>query len=200
MTKIKLCGMKRVDDVIAARELGADYAGFILTGGFSRTVSFETFCELVSSLDGSDTIPVGVFVNEPIDSIVNVYAERLGMIQLHGSESNDYIRELRERTDKPIIKAFKITSQEDIQKAITSPADYVLLDSGTGTGRVFDHSLVSGIDRPYFLAGGLDAENVGAAINALHPFAVDASSSLETNGTKDKLKMTEFVNAVRRKG
>ena len=80
-----------------------------------------------------------------------------------------------------------------------SRADYVLLDSGTGTGKTFDHSLIKNIDRPYFLAGGLTAENVCEAIETLCPFAVDASSCLETDGKKDKAKMTEFVNAVRRK-
>ena len=78
-----------------------------------------------------------------------------------------------------------------------SIADYVLLDSGTGTGKSFDHSLIEGIDRPYFLAGGLTAQNVKEVIQSLHPYAVDASSCLETDGRKDKSKMTEFVRAIR---
>ena len=81
---------------------------------------------------------------------------------------------------------------------IELPSDYVLLDSGTGTGKTFDHSLIENIDRPFFLAGGLTAENVGDAIEAFHPFAVDASSSLETDGNKDKNKMAAFVAAVRK--
>ena len=98
------------------------------------------------------------------------------------------------------VKAFKITSAADIAAAEQSAADYILLDSGTGTGVTFDHSLISSLTRPYFLAGGLTAQNVGEAVETLQPFAVDASSSLETKGQKDKNKMTEFVNAVRKKG
>ena len=87
-----------------------------------------------------------------------------------------------------------------MQAAKDSIADYVLLDSGTGTGKAFDHSLIKDLDRDYFLAGGLTAENVAAAIEELSPFAVDVSTSLETEGRKDKKKMTAFVKAVRTKG
>ena len=201
MTKIKLCGMMQPQDVIAASELGADYVGFILTESFRRTVVLGTFCELAGYLDDckSGAKKVGVFVNEPIENIMEYYAEMLDVIQLHGSETNEYIERLRELSGKPIIKAFKVQSESDIELAKKSRADYVLLDSGTGTGRTFDHSLIKNIDRPYFLAGGLTAENVGEEIETLCPFAVDASSCLETDGKKDKAKMTEFVNAVRRK-
>ncbi|MBQ2580339.1 MAG: phosphoribosylanthranilate isomerase [Ruminococcus sp.] len=201
MTKIKLCGMMQPKDVIAAAELGADYVGFILTEGFRRTVVLGTFCELAGYLDDydRDAKKVGVFVSEPIENIMEYYAEMLDVIQLHGDESDEYITKLQELSGKPIIKAFKIRSESDAELAQRSKADYVLLDSGTGTGRTFDHSLIKGITRPYFLAGGLTAQNVGEAIDSLHPFAVDASSCLETDGKKDKAKMTEFVNAVRRK-
>ena len=201
MTKIKLCGMMQPKDVIAAAELGADYVGFILTEGFRRTVVLGPFCELASYLDdyNRDAKKVGVFVNEPIENIMEYYAEMLDVIQLHGDESDEYITKLRELSGKPIIKAFKIRSESDAELAQRSKADYVLLDSGTGTGKTFDHSLIKGITRPYFLAGGLTAQNVGEAIDSLHPFAVDASSCLETDGKKDKAKMTEFVNAVIRK-
>ena len=200
VTKIKLCGMMKPQDVCTAMELNVDYVGFILTEGFKRTITHETFCELESYIHGSDSSnvkKVGVFVNEPIDNIIERYADMLDVIQLHGKEDDKYITSLRQCTDKPIIKAFKITSAEDVQKANESIADYVLLDSGTGTGKTFDHTLVTGIDRPYFLAGGLTADNVADAIKSLHPYAVDASSCLETDGNKDKKKITEFVNAVR---
>ena len=201
MTKIKLCGMMQPKDVIAAAVLKADYVGFILTEGFRRSVVLGTFCELASYLDDydRDAKKVGVFVNEPIENIMEYYAEMLDVIQLHGDESDKYIARLRELSGKPIIKAFRIKTEEDVRLAQRCTADYVLLDSGTGTGRTFDHSLIKGITRPYFLAGGLTAQNVGEAIRTLHPFAVDASSCLETDGKKDKAKMTEFVNAVRRK-
>ena len=201
MTKIKLCGMMQPKDVIAAAVLKADYVGFILTEGFRRTVGLGTFCELAGYLDdcNSDVEKVGVFVNEPIENIMEYYAEMLDVIQLHGDESDEYITKLRELSGKPIIKAFRIRSESDVKLAERSKADFVLLDSGTGTGKTFDHSLIKNIDRPYFLAGGLTADNVGDAIDCLCPFAVDASSCLETDGHKDKNKMTEFVNAVRRK-
>ena len=196
-TKIKLCGMMNPPDVITAMELGVDYVGFILSEGFRRTIPLGTFCELESYLAGSGVKKVGVFVNEPIEGIMEYYEESLDVIQLHGQEDALYIKTLRQHTKKPIIKAFKITSAEDVQMANKSTADYVLLDSGTGTGKTFDHSLIEGISRPYFLAGGLTAQNVKEAIRKLNPYAVDASSCLETDGRKDKNKMTEFVNAIR---
>ena len=200
MTGIKLCGMMQPKDVIAACELGADYIGFVLSDGFRRSVGLGTFCELAGYADdySAGIKKVGVFVNEPIEEITQYYAEMLDLIQLHGKEDNGYITRLRELTGKPIIKAFTVRTGEDIKAAVQSKADYVLLDSGTGTGKSFDHSLIEDIDRPFFLAGGLTAENVGDAIEAFHPFAVDASSSLETDGKKDKNKMAAFVAAVRK--
>lgn len=200
MTRIKLCGMMRVADVEAAKRLNADFAGFILSEGFRRTIDKGTFYELSSRLTQTNVKKVGVFVNEPIENIVADFDEMLELIQLHGSEDEAYIRRLRSYTDKPIIKAFKIQTGEDVSAACESTADFILLDSGTGTGKTFDHSLIGRIERPFFLAGGLDAENVGRAIDAIKPFAVDASSSLETDGRKDINKMTAFVNAVRQKG
>ena len=197
-TKIKLCGMMNPPDVITAAELEADYVGFILSNGFRRTIGPGTFCELNSYLHGSKVKKVGVFVNEPIGNILEYYAEMLDLIQLHGNEDDMYIRNLRQHTDKQIIKAFKITSADDIQNAVNSTADYVLLDSGTGTGKTFEHSLIRGIDRPYFLAGGLNEDNVADIINAFHPYAVDASSCLEKDGKKDRDKMIGFVRECRK--
>lgn len=192
--------MRNPSDVITASQLGADYVGFILTDGFRRSIGLGTFCELESYLAdyGPQIGKVGVFVNEPVENICEYYAEMLDLIQLHGSEDECYITDLRAKTGKPIIKAFKIESELDVQLAQQSGADYILLDSGTGTGKTFDHSLIKSIQRPFFLAGGLTAENVGEAIENLRPFAVDASSSLETNGIKDKNKMAAFVAAVRK--
>lgn len=194
--------MMNPPDVIAACQLGADYIGFILSQGFRRSVVLGTFCELVSYLDdhNADVKKVGVFVNEPMENILEYYAEMLDIIQLHGDEDGAYIKKLRQLTGKPVIKTFTVTSEQDIQLAHKSSADYVLLDSGKGTGKTFDHTLIKDLDRPFFLAGGLTAENVGDAIKKLRPFAVDASSSLETNGKKDKTKMAAFAAAVRKVG
>ena len=197
MTKIKLCGMMRPADVKAARDLGADYAGFVLTEGFRRSVVLGTFCELQSFLIGSKAKAVGVFVNEPLENILTNYAEMLDLIQLHGNEDNAYIRALKQETGLEIIKAFRIGSEADLAQAAESAADHILLDSGTGTGKVFDWSLLRDFRRPYFLAGGLTPENAGEAVRLLHPFAVDTSSGTETNGQKDPEKLRAFVRAVR---
>ena len=85
----------------------------------------------------------------------------------------------------------------DIERAELSAADYIMLDSGGGTGEAFDHSLIRDCKREFFLAGGLSSDNVGEAVSIYGPYAVDASSSLETDGVKDIKKMTAFVKAVR---
>ena len=142
---------------------------------------------------------VGVFVDED----VKVVAEYLNcgiidLAQLHGQEDDAYIARLRAVTDKPVIKAFRVRTIEDIQKAQNSAADMILLDAGAGDGKTFDWSLVRTVTRPYFLAGGLSPDNAGQAIAALHPFALDVSSGIETDGHKDKNKMAAFMAAVRK--
>ncbi len=122
----------------------------------------------------------------------------IDIAQLHGDEDEDYIAQLRLLTDKKIIKAFRIKTVKDIKIAEQSTADYILLDSGAGTGEVFDWGFVKSIRRPYFLAGGLDARNAASAVKALYPFAVDVSSGIETDGVKDKTKMAAFIAAVRK--
>ncbi|MBQ8176795.1 MAG: phosphoribosylanthranilate isomerase, partial [Oscillospiraceae bacterium] len=163
-----------------------------------RYISAENAERLRIILDSRIT-PVGVFVDEKIETIADlVKREIIDIVQLHGNEDEEYINNLRKAVDCPIIKAFRIESNTDIVSANKSSADYVLLDSGGGTGTAFDHLLIQGVTRPYFLAGGLTPENVGTVIQALHPYAVDTSSSLETDGFKDKIKMTAFVKAVRK--
>ena len=124
--------------------------------------------------------------------------KRQDLVQLHGSEDEAYIGRLRERTDKLIIRAFRVDGEEDIQRAQASTADYVLLDSGSGgTGKAFDRELLARMNRPYFLAGGLDAATVGEAVRRWRPYAVDVSSGIETDGKKDPEKMRTFVERVR---
>ena len=118
--------------------------------------------------------------------------------QLHGNEPDELILRLQD-TGINVIRAFQVKSGEDIEKAEISPADLVLLDSGQGSGETFDWSLIKQISRPYFLAGGLDPRNVRQAVDELHPFAVDVSSGIETNGVKDCNTMMEFAYAVRSK-
>ncbi|MBQ2604641.1 MAG: phosphoribosylanthranilate isomerase [Clostridia bacterium] len=199
MTKIKMCGMMNTSDVIAVKELKVDYAGFILSQGFKRSISYNTFDVLLGYLADTNIKKVGVFVNESIDLILNRYSDKIDIIQLHGSEDDKYIEKLKSAVNKPIIKAFKIKTEDDVKAAQRSKADMILLDSGVGSGKLFDHGLLDTIQRDYFLAGGLDAENIGDILNKLSPYAVDISSGIETNGKKDIIKMKAFANAVRRK-
>lgn len=143
---------------------------------------------------------VGVFVNEEPEQIVSLLeAGIIDVAQLHGQEDEREIRRLRELTDHPLIQAFRIDTEQDVERANASTADYVLLDSGAGgTGTVFDWDLLQAIRRPYFLAGGLDTENLGTVKVKLNPYGVDVSSGIETDGYKDKEKMTAFVAAARK--
>ena len=198
MTKIKLCGLTRPCDIEYVNELLPEYIGFVFAPKSRRYISPEKAELLREHLDDRIT-PVGVFVDEKIEVIADLIKRKIiDIVQLHGNESEKYITGLRRVIDCPVIKAFRIESEADIVSANNSSADYILLDSGGGTGKVFDHLLLKDIARPYFLAGGLTPENVETAVKQLKSFAVDASSSLETDGFKDKIKMTAFVNAVRK--
>ena len=198
MTKIKLCGLSRPCDIEAANKLKPDYIGFVFAPKSRRYVTYKKAEELKSLLS-PDIEAVGVFVNEPSPNIATLLKKGIiDIAQLHGDEDEDYIAELRLLTDKTIIKAFRIKTANDIKIVEQSTADDILLDSGAGTGTVFDWDLLKSIQRPYFLAGGLDARNVASAIKTLHPYAVDVSSGIETAGVKDKTKMAAFVAAVRK--
>ena len=144
---------------------------------------------------------VGVFVDEPPENVAKIVKRGvIDLVQLHGGEDETYLRWLRELTAVPLIQAFRIRSGKDLAAAERSTADYVLLDAGAGDGKVFDWSLLENFRRPYFLAGGLDPENAGPAVRMLHPFVVDVSSGIETEGVKDPEKMKAFVSAVRAEG
>lgn len=196
-TRIKLCGLRRPCDVEYANELMPDYIGFVFAKSSKRYVAQEEAARLSAQLDDKIT-PVGVFVEEEPENIAALVNRGIIRgVQLHGGEDNAFIEKLKSLTDCMVIKAFQVRTEEDVAKADCSIADYVLLDSGGGTGKTFDWSLLKQIQRPYFLAGGLSVGNVGEAIRQLSPFGVDASSSLEKDGYKDREKMAEFVRAVR---
>lgn len=198
MTKIKLCGLSRPCDIEAANRLKPEYIGFVFLPKSKRYVDYEKARELKNLLS-PEIKAVGVFVDESPQTVAELLNNgTIDIAQLHGVEDEDYIRLLRNLTDKPIIKAFRIQSEDDILRAEESSADYILLDSGMGTGTVFNWDLIQNIKRPYFLAGGLDCDNVGEAVGRLHPYAVDISSGIETNGLKDKEKMAAFVAKVRK--
>ena len=198
MTEIKLCGLARPCDIETANALKPQYVGFVFASKSKRYVEPERARELKQML-APGIKAVGVFVNEKPETIADFLNNGLiDVAQLHGDENDDYITQLRKYTDRPLIKAFRIKSANDIVHAEQSTADYVLLDSGAGTGTAFEWNLIHSIKRPYFLAGGLESGNVRAAIRTLHPFAVDVSSGIETDGVKDKTKMTAFVAAIRK--
>ena len=197
MTKIKLCGLSRQCDINWANILKPEYIGFVFAEKSRRFVSADTAKGLKSGLN-SEIKAVGVFQDETPERIADLLScGVIDIAQLHGAETEEYINKLRSLTDKPIIKAFRIASPADIADAQNSSADFVLLDSGGGTGRGFDWNLAKSIKRPYFLAGGLSPDNVKLAIKLLAPFAVDVSSGVETDKVKDLQKMTEFIRTVR---
>ncbi|MBQ8382512.1 MAG: phosphoribosylanthranilate isomerase [Clostridia bacterium] len=197
MTKIKLCGLSRTCDIEAANGLMPEYVGFVFVPQSKRYVSPEKASVLKRSLaDGIQA--VGVFADEAPETVAALLNNKvIDVAQLHGSEDEAYIARLRGLTDAPVIQVFRVGDVQDILVANASSADYVLLDSGAGTGKRFDWQLIGQIGRPFFLAGGLDAENVSEAIHKCSPFAVDVSSGIETNGFKDQAKMAAFVAAVR---
>ena len=222
-TGIKICGMRRIEDIEAANACRPDYIGFILSPGFRRSVTPED-AELLARRLAPGILKVGVFVNESVEKVAAA-AGFLDLIQLHGSEDNAYIRDLRGRlattndprgraatTNDPrgrlLIQAFRIRSADDLKRAKESEADYLLLDNGTGTGEAFDWSLISDAEvlmcgeaaKPWILAGGLGPDNVAEAVRRFKPFAVDLSSGAETDGWKDPEKMARCVQAVREAG
>ncbi len=229
MTKIKMCGLRKLEDIEAVNEWKPDYAGFVFAPESRRYVTAEQAAELKDHLD-PQIQAVGVFVDEAPERVAALLNQGvIDLAQLHGSEDEEYLVRLRELTHKPVIQAFRILSREDVVRAMKSSADEILLDSGAGTGSTFnwevlriesgydrtidaekdgeklfctkqnrEKALYAGEVRPYFLAGGLNPQNVAEAIRRLHPYAVDVSSGIETDGSKDREKIAAFVTAVRK--
>lgn len=199
MTQIKICGLTREADIDYVNEARPDYIGFILNFPKSRrNLSPEQAAALKSRLS-PEIRAVGVFVDRPAEEIIRA-AETVGLdvIQLHGHEDDAYIAALRERTNLPVWKAFRVRSAADLSAAERSSADEILLDNGYGTGEAFDWSLAGGFNRPFLLAGGLTPERIPQAIRALHPKLMDISSGVETDGVKDRDKILAAVRAARR--
>jgi phosphoribosylanthranilate isomerase len=199
MAKIKICGLFREEDIEYANEARPDYIGFVFAES-RRQVSPALAARLRRRLDNG-IVPVGVFVNAPLSDITALYREGLfDLVQLHGDEDPAYIERLRDATagDKrgtsPIIKAVRAGDLRG-----EDGADYYLFDSGPGgTGKSFDWKLINEAPpRPWFLAGGIGLSNIKAALGR-GPFGIDVSSGAETNGVKDRGKMMELTNMVRK--
>lgn len=200
-TKIKICGLKCPEDIAYVNEAKPDYCGFIIEfPKSSRNVTGDQVRILIAELD-KNIIPVGVFVNAAPERVEELLLDgTIRIAQLHGQEDDDYIRRIQKNTGSQVIKAFSVKAAQDIELALKSPADYILLDQGGGgTGQTFDWSLIPEIKRPFFLAGGLGADNLEQAVDAIRPYAVDLSSSVETDGVKDRSKILEAVSLVHKK-
>ena len=195
MTRIKICGLRRPQDIEAVNAAGADFAGFVIEAERScRSVSRREARILAKKLR-KEIFSVGVFVDASPDLVAELLEEgTIHMAQLHGQEDEDYIFCLRQLTDKPLIQAFSIQTEGDVGRALESTADYLLFDQGRGgTGESFDWGLLPELSRPFFLAGGLGESNLEQAVRRVKPWAVDVSSSLETEGKKDPEKIRRIV-------
>ena len=198
MVKVKICGIRRMEDIEIVNRYKPDYIGFVFADS-KRRVSHDLAYELKLNLD-SDIISVGVFVDASLDEILKLFEEGvIEMAQLHGSESEEYILTLKEKTNSElkIIKAIEMSEDVDLLEYNNSHADYLLLDSGKGSGKTFDWSLIeSELNKEFFLAGGLDISNISDAIKEFDPYAIDLSSSLEVDGFKDESKIKELMEAI----
>lgn len=202
--KIKFCGIWRLEDVAAVNLCQPDYMGMILSGGFHRSLSQEQAQRLVQ--EKSDAIAaVGVFVNESSETICRM-AEQLHLqaIQLHGNESAEQIQTLQQKTGLPVWKALRIGTLEELEAAGTNPADCLILEGKTGagiggTGVCADWELLArhSWNRSFFLAGGLQPENVLEAIATVSPTGVDFSSGIEEDGVKSLRRMKQLMTLIR---
>lgn len=201
--KIKMCGLRRPDDIIYANECLPDYIGFVFAES-RRKVSGEEAKNLGAQLD-QFIKKVGVFVNEPLRSLITISKQAgLDIIQLHGDEGEEYIKEVKHETGKELWKAVRVRMLKDIQEAQRLPADKLLLDSFSeesygGTGKVMDFTVLDQADirKPYFIAGGLTVENLPEILKKAEPYGIDISSGIETEGVKDREKMLKVIQCVR---
>ena len=202
--KIKFCGIRRLEDVAAVNLCQPDYMGMILSGGFRRSISQEQAQRLVQ--EKSDAIAaVGVFVNESSEIICRMAEQlHLQVIQLHGKESAEQIQTLQQKTGLPVWKALRIGTLEELEAAGTNPADCLILEGKTGagiggTGVCADWELLArhSWNRSFFLAGGLQPENVLEAIATVSPTGVDFSSGIEEDGVKSLRRMKQLMTLIR---
>ncbi len=198
--KIKLCGLTRSQDILAANDCLPDYIGFVFANS-RRQVTPRRAYELRTLLN-SRIQAVGVFVNAPVEEIAALYDEGIiDFAQLHGDEDAAYLCALRSICPCPIIKAVRVSEKRDILKAQTLPSDFLLLDTYVqgqmgGSGKPFHHGLIPPLTKPFFLAGGISAHNLVQAMRA-NPYALDVSSGIETDGSKDAQKMVELTRLVK---
>lgn len=206
MIKLKLCGMRRPEDIGYINEYPPDNAGFILSPGFRRSIDRDTFIDLISQLH-KNIGRVGVFVDELPENILQ-YTEYLDVIQLHGSENAEYIKQLRKSCGCKIWKAVRAKCTEDIEAADKLDCDMLLIDSFSdksvgGTGDTADLQVILNAEfsKPYYIAGGINADNIQSILDTLKdkpPVGADLSSGIEADGCKDINKIREIYNIMKK--
>ncbi len=190
ISKLKICGIRRIEDILMVNEIKPEFIGFVFAKS-KRQIDLNTAIELKSELN-SEIKCVGVFVNEDIDQIVKIVdSKAIDIIQLHGDESPDYIKQLKEKVSAKIIKVIKINSDLN-DKTSFSQVDYLLYDSGNGSGKPFDWNIKINRKKPTFIAGGININNIEEAYKIFNPFAFDVSSGVEVGGYKNLDKMREI--------
>lgn len=198
--KIKVCGLKRKEDIEIVNTLDVDYIGFVFAPS-KRQVTLENAKILRGLLRPSIKV-VGVFVNEEISTINSVIEScKLDIVQLHGEESPSFASKVL----VPVWKAISVSSLENVGKHKEYPMNYgILLDTLVagqrgGTGKTFDWRLIKDLSEERFviLAGGLTPDNVEEAIKETKPHVVDVSSGVEVDGYKDINKIKDFIRSVR---
>lgn len=200
--QIKICGIRRDEDVKYINDLQPDYAGFIFAGNSRRYVSGYQ-AENLAKYMSPYIKKVGVFVDEPLAVINNLVRNvPLDVVQLHGDEDEEFIREVK-KTGVAVWKAVRVQSENDVKRWQDSSADLILFDAYSkdahgGTGKTFNWDLLKNFKRKFVLAGGLNNENIARAIRTCRPYAVDISSGVETNHVKDKEKMRQIMMTIRK--
>ena len=204
MTKIKICGLRTPSDIQAVNKLKPDYIGLVFADS-KRRVTIEEARALKQERD-NDISAVGVFVNAPLDIIVNIAEQKIiDIIQLHGTEDALYIKELRSKTEVPLIKAIPVTKEGVVEKLEKIDCDFYLFDTMSkmgfgGTGETFALECIGNlkITKPFFIAGGLNAMNVQTIIQNIHPYGVDVSGGVEIDGQKNYDQIKKFIENGRR--
>ena len=198
--KIKICGLTRVEDVLAATAAGADVIGFVFTAS-PRQIATDTAIELCGYVP-EGVLRVGLFLGQDRSEVEQVIRSvPLDVLQFHGGETEQFCSAF----NMPWLKAVAMENDDSVRKAEREfpGAMGLLLDSHAkgkqgGSGKQFDWSLSSPVAKPVWLAGGLNAGTVKKAIRTVRPYAVDVSSGVESEpGIKDAAMMKAFVKAVR---
>ena len=197
--RIKICGLSRDEDIDIVNEYRPDYAGFVFAES-PRKVT-PVFAQFLRFRLINGIIPVGVFVDAPIKEVAMLYYNNIITIaRLHGDEDNSYIAALKKASGVKTMKVIKAVKSSLISTAekLYSNADYLLFDSGAGSGKTFDWNQLKEVKfkKQWFLAGGINNKNIGQAMK-LDPFAIDVSSGAEINGVKNRKKIQQLTEAVK---